>query len=154
MLPIRDLCATGFCILLYFVFYGEKMQHFFTDTLFTLRDWWICVIDKLCCANVLPLYGRLIARWRHGRCRCRALIRNESEILNVGMSKPLKVGSRPAVGLRGAVSTPARCPGAKNMWVKWRKTYYLKLKDMLITRCAPPYERFKVHTNCWWTIFR
>ena len=35
------------------------------------------------------------------------MIRNESEILNVGMSKPPKVASRPAVGLRGAVSTPA-----------------------------------------------
>ena len=46
------------------------------------------------------------------------MIRNESEILNVGMSKPPKVASRPAGGLRGAVSAPAgfgRRPGAKNM---------------------------------------
>ena len=46
------------------------------------------------------------------------MIRNESEILNVGMSKPPKVASRPAGGLRGAVSTPAgygRRPGAKYM---------------------------------------
>ena len=35
------------------------------------------------------------------------MIRNESEILNVGMSKPPKVASRPAGGLRGAVSAPA-----------------------------------------------
>ena len=28
--------------------------------------------------------------------RCQAVIRNESEILNVGMSKPPKVASRPA----------------------------------------------------------
>ena len=34
------------------------------------------------------------------------MIRNESEILNVGMSKPPKVASRPAGGLRGAVSAP------------------------------------------------
>ena len=37
----------------------------------------------------------------------RAVIRNESEIFNVGMSKPPKVASRPAGGLRGTVSTPA-----------------------------------------------
>ena len=35
------------------------------------------------------------------------MIRNESEILNVGMSKPPKVASRPAGGLRGDVSVPA-----------------------------------------------
>ena len=47
------------------------------------------------------------------------MIRNESEILNVGMSKPPKVASRPAGGLRGSVSSPAgyaqASPGAKNM---------------------------------------
>ena len=32
------------------------------------------------------------------------MIRNESEIFNVGMSKPPKVASRPAGDLRGAVS--------------------------------------------------
>ena len=35
------------------------------------------------------------------------MIRNESETLNVGMSKPPKVASRPAGGLGGAVSPPA-----------------------------------------------
>ena len=35
------------------------------------------------------------------------MIRNESEILNVGMSKPTKVASRPAGGLRGVISAPA-----------------------------------------------
>ena len=35
------------------------------------------------------------------------MIRNESEILNVGMSKPPKVASRPGGGLGGAVSPPA-----------------------------------------------
>ena len=43
------------------------------------------------------------------------MIRNEIEILNVGMSKPPKVASRPAGGLRGAIGAPAPCPGAKNM---------------------------------------
>ena len=46
------------------------------------------------------------------------MIRNENDILNVGMSKPPKVASRPAGGLRGAVSAPAgygAAPGAKNM---------------------------------------
>ena len=47
------------------------------------------------------------------------MIRNESEILNVGMSKPPNVASRPAGGgLRGALSAPVgygRRPGAKNM---------------------------------------
>ena len=35
------------------------------------------------------------------------MFRNESEILNVGMSKQPNVASRPAGGLRGAVSAPA-----------------------------------------------
>ena len=39
------------------------------------------------------------------------MIRNESEILNVGMSKPPKVASRPAGCPRGAVSAPAGVPG-------------------------------------------
>ena len=46
------------------------------------------------------------------------MIRNESEHLNMGMSKPPKVASRPAGGLRGAVSAPAGYegrPGAKNI---------------------------------------
>ena len=46
------------------------------------------------------------------------MIRNESEILNVGLSKPPKVASRPAGGPRGAVSAPSgygAAPGAKNM---------------------------------------
>ena len=38
---------------------------------------------------------------------CQVVIRNESETLNVGMSKPPKVASRPAGGLGGAVSPPA-----------------------------------------------
>ena len=28
-----------------------KMRHFATDAVFTLRDWWICVIHKFPCAN-------------------------------------------------------------------------------------------------------
>ena len=55
MLPIRDLCATAFCILLSFVFYYQKnvgaISNIATDAMFTLRDWWICVIDQLRCAN-------------------------------------------------------------------------------------------------------
>ena len=46
------------------------------------------------------------------------MIRNESEILNVGMSKPPKVASRPAGGLRGAVSALTgygAAPGVNNM---------------------------------------
>ena len=35
------------------------------------------------------------------------MIRNESEILNVGMSKPPKVASRAAGGLRGTVNAHA-----------------------------------------------
>ena len=27
------------------------MRHFAADAMFTLRDWWICVINKLRCAN-------------------------------------------------------------------------------------------------------
>ena len=39
------------------------------------------------------------------------MIRNESEVWNVGMSKPPKVSSRPAGGLRGALSAPAGVRG-------------------------------------------
>ena len=69
------------------------------------------------------------------------MIRNDSEILNVGMSKPPKVASRPAGGLRGAVSAPAghgAAPRSKKYVSKMKNKYYLKLKDMLITRCCVP----------------
>ena len=59
------------------------------------------------------------------------MIRNESEILNVGMSKPPKVASRPAGGLGGAVSPPAGYgeePRSKKMVSKMKKKHYLKLK--------------------------
>ena len=52
------------------------------------------------------------------------MIRNESDILNVGMSKPPKVASRPDGGLRGAVSAPVgygAAPRRKNKCVKRRK---------------------------------
>ena len=69
------------------------------------------------------------------------MIRNESEILNVGMSKPPKVASRSAGCLRGAVSAPAgygAAPRSKKYVSKMKKKYYLKLEDMLITRCCVP----------------
>ena len=50
------------------------------------------------------------------------MIRNQSEILNMGMSKPPKVESRPAGGLRGTVSAPAGY-GA----VPWNKKYVCNL---------------------------
>ena len=61
---------------------------------------------------------------------CQAVIRNESEILNVGMSKPPKVASRPAGGLRGAVSAPegygaANATRSKKYVSKMKKKYYL-----------------------------
>ena len=67
------------------------------------------------------------------------MIRNESEILNVGMSKPPNMASRPVGGLRLSGGT-GRCPGAKKRVSKMKKKYYLKLKDnfMLITRCCVP----------------
>ena len=64
---------------------------------------------------------------------CQVVIRKESEILNVGMSKPPKVASRPAGGLGGAVSPPAGYgadPRSKKCVSKMKKKYYLKLKDM------------------------
>ena len=72
------------------------------------------------------------------------MIRNESEILNVGMSKIPKVATRPAGGLRGAVSALVgygAAPRSKKYVSKMKKKYYLKLKDMLITRCCVG-ERF------------
>ena len=65
------------------------------------------------------------------------MIRYEIEILNVGMLKPPKVASRPAGGLRGAVGYGA-VPRSKKYVSKMKKKYYLKLKDMLITRCYVP----------------
>ena len=48
------------------LFFTKKiiMWHFATDAMFTLHDWWICVIDKLRCANdgAGSSHGRLIAR--------------------------------------------------------------------------------------------
>ena len=61
------------------------------------------------------------------------MIRNESEILNVRMSKPPKVVSRPAGGMGGAVSPPAGYgaePRSKKCVSKMKKKYYLTLKDM------------------------
>ena len=68
-----DLCATAFCVLMSLVFYEKIIINnvpFRTDVMFTLRDWWICVIDKLRCANdgAGSSHGRLIARWWHDRC--------------------------------------------------------------------------------------
>ena len=51
------------------------------------------------------------------------MIRNESEILKVGMSKPPKVASRPAGGLRGAVSAPA------GYWAALRSKQYVSKLD-------------------------
>ena len=54
------------------------------------------------------------------------MIRNESEILNVGMSKPPKVASRPAGGLGGAVSPPAGYgaePRSKQFMSKMKKKW-------------------------------
>ena len=53
--------------------------------------------------------------------------------MNVGMSKPPKVASRPAGGLGGAVSPPAGYgaePRSKKFVSRMKKKYYLKLKDM------------------------
>ena len=47
------------------------------------------------------------------------MIRNESETLNVGMSKPPEVASRPAGG-------PG--PRSKKIVSEMKKKYYLKLK--------------------------
>ena len=70
------------------------------------------------------------------------MIRNGSEILNMGMSESPKGASRPARGLRGDVSAPAVywvAPRSKKKYVsKMKKKYYLKLTDMLITRCCVP----------------
>ena len=59
------------------------------------------------------------------------MIRNESETLNVGMSKPPEVASRSAGGLGGAVSPPAGYgaePRSKKIVSEMKKKYYLKLK--------------------------
>ena len=60
---------------------------------------------------------------------CQAVIKNESEILSVGMSKPPKVPSNPAGGLRGAVSAPAgygAAPRSKKYVSNMKKKYYLR----------------------------
>ena len=74
MLPIRDLCATVFGVLLSSVFYEKKkiMWHFATDhqrdvyaaLLMGLRNRSIALREQWCGSS----HGRLIARWRHDRC--------------------------------------------------------------------------------------
>ena len=64
-----------------------------------------------------------------------AVIGNESEMLNLGMSKPPKVASRPAGGLIGAISAPAGSRAALRS-----KTYVRKMKKN-ISRCCVR-ERF------------
>ena len=97
---------------------------------------------------------------------CQAVIRNESEILNMGMLKPPKVTSRQAGGLKGAVSAPAgygATPRSKKYVSKMKKKYYLiKLKDMLITWCCVPRtflgtyklltDDFPIVQAFWWNI--
>ena len=53
MLPMRPLCDRFFGFIVFCFLRRKKpiMWHFATDPMFTLRDWWICVIDKLRCAN-------------------------------------------------------------------------------------------------------
>ena len=55
------------------------------------------------------------------------MIRNENEILNVEMSKPPKVASRPAGGLRDAVSAPAWYGAAPRS-----KTYVSKMNKKIL----------------------
>ena len=66
------------------------------------------------------------------------MIRNESEILNVGLSKPPKVASRPA-GWRCKPPSGVRAePRSQKCVSKMKKKYDLTFKDMLITRCRVP----------------
>ena len=75
------------------------------------------------------------------------MIRNESEILNVGMSKPPKVASRPAGAwgsLRGAVSAGyGAVPRSKKYVSKMKKKYYLKLKDYVDHQVLRPANVFR-----------
>ena len=62
----------------------------------------------------------------------------------MGMFKPPKVASRPAEGLRGAVSAPAgyrATPGEKYV-SKMRKKYYLKLKEYVAHQVLRPANVF------------
>ena len=63
------------------------------------------------------------------------MIRNESDILNVGMSKLPKVASRPAVGLRGAVSAPAGYGAglrSKTYVSKWTHGFFITINSMIL----------------------
>ena len=63
------------------------------------------------------------------------MIRNESDILNVGMSKPPKVASRPAGGLRDAVSAPAGYGAAsrsKKDVSKWTHGFFITISSMIL----------------------
>ena len=55
--PIRDLCATAFCVLLSIVFTGKKMQQYIS-----CRAWM-----QFSHQMSPPLNGRWIARWWHSR---------------------------------------------------------------------------------------
>ena len=54
---VPTCCQSAISVRPLFAFYcrlffmRKKMLHFASDVTFTLRDWWICVIDKLRCTN-------------------------------------------------------------------------------------------------------
>ena len=65
------------------------------------------------------------------------MIRNESEILKVGMSKPPKVASRQAGGLRGAVRAPVgykAAPRSKKYVSKWTHGFgfFITINSMIL----------------------
>ena len=65
---------------------------------------------------------------------CQAVIRNESEILNVGMSKPPKVASRPAM-VWGRCKRPSgvRCGAPEQKYVsKWTHGFFITINSMIL----------------------
>ena len=117
MLPIRGTWI-AFCVLLSFVFYGIffKQCRISPDAMFTLH------FSRYMSP---PLYTRLIARWRHGRCRA-------SEILNVGTTEG---GEQTSWGLRGAVSALAghgAAPRNKKYMSKYFHGFFITNNSMIL----------------------
>ena len=122
MLPICDLWA-AFCVLLSFGFFGKKINNVVFRQMRCSR----CSFRVRCRHRSTPdlsLDGETVDSEL-------VVIRNESEIFNVGMSKLPKVASRPAGDRRGAVRAPAgygTAPRSNKYVSKMKKKYYLKFK--------------------------
>ena len=80
---------------------------------------------------VPQLYGRLIARWRHGRCRAAKLWSEMRVRFWMWECRSHRRSRADQLGSEGRCKCQAgtgRRPGANNMWVEWRKNIVVDWK--------------------------